>query len=560
MSATRLVASSALVAALAAAPGAAHGEGQRLVLDQATLEPSPIFGVARLRVFATPLDVTGAVLVVSGPQAWKLMIGQSEKKMPYTVTTYGAGTYPTVIAIVVQTTPDFAADLPIIQTVLEEELLSKLGVEVQVGVVGYDEKVGGMIKLAEAKAAKTKLAGLKVATAESEPVLLDAVDRAIGALKKHKTDPEGLPVRKMVIVIADGRDQEADRSRTTRIGKRAARDGVRIHSLAYSPNDTRRPLLLLGELSRQSLGTFRWIRKVGEAPLEQSLRTQIKNLLIEIDQQYVVTFYVPPEEVAGKKVSLVADLLGKPLSAAASVKVPDEPMCGGKTCGGDSYCVAQRCVGRGSGSRRGILGWILLIGGILVGAVVALGLIGFLLAKRQEAQERRQQLAIAAGLTSAPPGSQPPVVAAAAPPGLVDGRIMGVPSYASPVQEPAGAPAGPAHRIAPIVAGGSTTQAPAAAQAKLYIMSGARAGQQIPLRHGFVIGKAAECDLPLVEDGFASGQHAMILMDAGGNCMLRDQGSTNGTFVNGARIAADIALIHGMTIRIGSTDLRFLAQ
>ena len=58
---------------------------------------------------------------------------------------------------------------------------------------------------------------------------------------------------------------------------------------------------------------------------------------------------------------------------------------------------------------------------------------------------------------------------------------------------------------------------------------------------------------------FASSQHAQILMDTAGNCTLYDQGSTNGTFVNGVRVS-QYALTHGVAIRVGSTELRFLAQ
>ncbi|MCB9562748.1 MAG: FHA domain-containing protein [Kofleriaceae bacterium] len=93
----------------------------------------------------------------------------------------------------------------------------------------------------------------------------------------------------------------------------------------------------------------------------------------------------------------------------------------------------------------------------------------------------------------------------------------------------------------------------------LYVINGPQAGQRIPLRHGFTLGKNPGSDLSLAHDGFASGQHAQILMDQAGNCSLVDQGSTNGTFVNGVRIT-ESRLSDGMAIRCGSTELRFLAQ
>jgi pSer/pThr/pTyr-binding forkhead associated (FHA) protein len=83
-------------------------------------------------------------------------------------------------------------------------------------------------------------------------------------------------------------------------------------------------------------------------------------------------------------------------------------------------------------------------------------------------------------------------------------------------------------------------------------------GEQVALRNGFTIGKQQGNDL-LIDDGFTSSQHAQIGMDAAGNCRLYDRGSTNGTYINGVRIT-ETALQHGCTIRIGSTELRYLAE
>ena len=89
-------------------------------------------------------------------------------------------------------------------------------------------------------------------------------------------------------------------------------------------------------------------------------------------------------------------------------------------------------------------------------------------------------------------------------------------------------------------------------------MSGPRTGERILLHNGFLIGKQPGCHL-LIEDGYTSSQHAQVGMDAQGNCTLFDRQSTNGTFVNGNRITA-LALQHGASIKIGSIELRFLAQ
>jgi hypothetical protein len=569
----------ALAAVIAAAVTGALGTPRpasaqpRVVIDQVTLEPSPLYGQARLRVFASAIDLlSGNVVPIDGAKAWTLEVSGSDRRLPYLVSTYDGGQYLTAVAVVVETTAEYANDLAVVQTVLDEEFLSKLpALTAQAVVFGYADKPTATPKFAAAKSATQKLAGLSAATDPTEPALLDAIERAVSALKKYKTDPEGQPVRKLVVVVSDGRDKVDDRVRVTALGKRAAKEGIRIHALAYSPTDTRRPMLVLGELAKRSFGTFRWVHKIGDAPIEPSFREQVKNLLVEIDRQYVLTYFVPADDVAGKKISVTADLRGKPLPSNA-VKAPLEATCGGVVCAGtDAYCVNARCVARGGTGGRGVLGWILLIGGIVVGAIVVLGLIGFVLTKRKEAQVRR-----AAALLANPPGAP---AHASAPPaaGLgADGRIQGVaaPSHISSAP-PGGGYAQPAYGSAPpqaqaqqpvqriqaIGEGQSTAghHGGASAAATLYVMGGPRAGQRLALRHGFMIGKDRGCDLQ-IEDGYTSAHHAVILMDAHGNCSLQDRGSTNGTFVNGVRIHEPVPLHHGVTIRIGSTDLRFLAQ
>jgi pSer/pThr/pTyr-binding forkhead associated (FHA) protein len=99
---------------------------------------------------------------------------------------------------------------------------------------------------------------------------------------------------------------------------------------------------------------------------------------------------------------------------------------------------------------------------------------------------------------------------------------------------------------------------PPAVGPALLVITGPRAGLRVPLLNGFTIGKAPGSHLVL-DDGYTSGQHAQIGVDTAGTCRLYDRNSTNGTFVNGVRIT-EVVLDHGMSVRIGSTELRFLAQ
>ena len=478
----------------------------RAVVDRVDLEPASITGY-RLRVYLSALALQGHLLDLTDPKSIKLYLGTSEKKLPYTLGTYAATAANTELVFVVQTTADFADALPMISDSLDRELLGHLADHTQVAIIPYGEST------ATAKLSPIKLMRGKVAIASDasvgDPVLLDAVDRALLVLKKAKPEVEGRLQRKIIVVIGDGRDAAADRERVTRIATRAGADGVRIHALAYSPNDQRRTLLVLGELAKRSLGTFRW-PGLGHKPTVDSWNDAFKELAAEIDQQYVLTYFATAEDdVAGKKLHVVT--VGRTEATSNEVKVPSTPQCAGSPCE-LGYCADDKCLvpRHGGGSAGRVLRWVLVIAGILVGVVLLLGLVGFVMTKRQQREP----------VAGAPPKPKRSKEKAAPPaPGLLaNGR--------------------------PIPA--------------LLLMTGPRAGERILLKHGFLIGKQPGCDL-LIEDGYTSSQHAQIGMDATGNCKLYDRGSTNGTLVNGVRIT-ETALEHGVAIKIGSIEMRFLAQ
>ncbi|HEV8688626.1 MAG TPA: FHA domain-containing protein [Gaiellaceae bacterium] len=70
------------------------------------------------------------------------------------------------------------------------------------------------------------------------------------------------------------------------------------------------------------------------------------------------------------------------------------------------------------------------------------------------------------------------------------------------------------------------------------------------------LGRAEDNDVALPGDEFASGHHARIESQRDGVWIL-DLGSTNGTFVNGARLDGRRLLREGDVVQIGDTELRF---
>jgi two-component system cell cycle response regulator len=107
--------------------------------------------------------------------------------------------------------------------------------------------------------------------------------------------------------------------------------------------------------------------------------------------------------------------------------------------------------------------------------------------------------------------------------------------------------------------GGSTPPPPVkATRAVLTLQSGAEAGRVVALapEKPTTLGRADECTIAF-DEARLSRVHARITY-IGGMWMLSDEGSTNGTFVNGARIEQSSALEDGARLGLGGTvSLRF---
>lgn len=102
-------------------------------------------------------------------------------------------------------------------------------------------------------------------------------------------------------------------------------------------------------------------------------------------------------------------------------------------------------------------------------------------------------------------------------------------------------------------AGPTRTETPLAAE--IVVITGSRRGQALRLTPaGLTIGRNSDVDLrfdPLA-DLEVSGRHALIVQNGRGAWVVRDLGSTNGTYLNGARIATEAVLRSADRISFGA--------
>lgn len=85
--------------------------------------------------------------------------------------------------------------------------------------------------------------------------------------------------------------------------------------------------------------------------------------------------------------------------------------------------------------------------------------------------------------------------------------------------------------------------------------TGPRQGERLPLRALSTIGRDAGSDV-VVNDEAASARHAVVEL-ADGSWWIEDQGSTNGTLLNGVRVERRERLHNGDVVDIGRVGLRF---
>lgn len=89
---------------------------------------------------------------------------------------------------------------------------------------------------------------------------------------------------------------------------------------------------------------------------------------------------------------------------------------------------------------------------------------------------------------------------------------------------------------------------------ELVVLGGDADGTAFPIGETLLIGRAADCHITIAES-FVSSYHAQVKRTSQ-STVVEDLGSTNGTYVNRARIDGPTVLQDGDVVGVGNVELR----
>ena len=81
-----------------------------------------------------------------------------------------------------------------------------------------------------------------------------------------------------------------------------------------------------------------------------------------------------------------------------------------------------------------------------------------------------------------------------------------------------------------------------------------RRGSTYPIGSELTVGRAGGCAISLPDDTYVSSLHARVFT-SGGRVLVEDLGSTNGTYLNRAKLTSTVPLNKGDRLQVGSTVL-----
>lgn len=274
----------ALVLALGLlAPLAAEAGSTRVRL--AAVDASRCADEGVLRLFVSEVEREGRPVPAPASSYRLVLDGTLSADPPRAAAALADADVPLRLALVVQSNDTF---VPVAEPLTRagDRLLSALPTRALVDVLHYSTTVEVATSRSAVGAALAAWAAV-VPEPRGTARLVDAVSAALDGL----AEPAGAR-RRVLVLVADGRDVALERPRVRELAARAARQGVTIMPIAYSPTqamapEDREPFLALGELAKQTGGSFRW----AETP--EDLVPEAQALAEELRSQWVLELPAP---------------------------------------------------------------------------------------------------------------------------------------------------------------------------------------------------------------------------------------------------------------------------
>jgi pSer/pThr/pTyr-binding forkhead associated (FHA) protein len=114
----------------------------------------------------------------------------------------------------------------------------------------------------------------------------------------------------------------------------------------------------------------------------------------------------------------------------------------------------------------------------------------------------------------------------------------------------------PAPAPAPAPSPAASSPSKRSAPGELVVVAPAtQAGRSYPIGEELTVGRAGGCAVSLPEDTYVSTLHARVFRSPEGAVKVEDLGSTNGTFVNKAKVGNAVVLQRGDRLQVGNTTL-----
>lgn len=481
------------------------------------IDPS-LLGEGHLRLYASALELEGDIIDDLAPAAFTLLINGKPRGKPEKMVRFSDANEQVKIAVLVEVAAQYKQALPDVKAALKE-FLEDQPRSIKINLLPFGSDVGQPVRpfFLPADQLADAVDELEFDVDSGDVQMAQTLRNAMGQLQKpdpgraaapKAASAPALPPRQLIVLISDGLNERMDRQTFKELGEFAAREHIPIHTIAYSPIDSRGPLLNLGDLSKRSGGTFRW----AENPAD--IKHEFSTLADEVRRQYVLTFKtdIAASSIEKYHFGLVCGELRSNVLSGAGVPLVHTPSGGGLRW----Y-------------------WWVLIG--LGGALVVLYLVGVLLLRRgRVTQPGAAPSTAAAGGQGLPAGRAPAAARPSAP-------VAVAPSHAPPtVPAPAPAPA---------------ARAPGVTSGVLIAVTGPLAGRRYPVNEQLTIGRGVPNTVDTGEDPSVSRQHCTVRREGGG-LVLQDLGSSAGTWVNGRRLTAPHRLADNDLVRVGeNTQFKF---